>query len=52
MILKSSVPNSESAKGVEKASCGEAVVQKGGFGESVFFSAPSALQTVENLRIH
>ena len=32
---------SERAKGAEKGSCGEAVVQTGVFGESVFFSAPS-----------
>ena len=30
-----SFPNSEHAKGAEKASCRETVVQKGGFGESV-----------------
>ena len=28
------------AKGAAKGSCGETVVQKGVFGESVFFSAP------------
>ena len=45
---------SERAKGAEKASCGETVVQIGVFGESVFSSAPLrfALKTPENLRIH
>ena len=45
---------SERTKGAEKASCGETVVQKGTFGESVFFSAPSRfpLKTLENLRMY
>ena len=34
---------SERAKGAEKASCGETVVQTGVSGESVFFSAPLRL---------
>ena len=40
---------SERAKGVEKALCGETVVQKGVFGEPVLFSAPIrfALKTPE-----
>ena len=45
---------SECAKGAERASCGETVVQKGVLGESAFFSASLrfALKTPESLRIH
>ena len=53
-IAKSKPSFSERAKGAEKASCGETVVQKGGFGESVVFSVPLlfAVATFGNLRIH
>ena len=45
---------SERTKGAEKASCKETVVQKGIFGESVFFFVPLrfALKTLEALRIN
>ena len=51
--LLSSIMISERANGAEKASCRETVVEKGVFGESIFFSAPLrvALKTPENLRI-
>ena len=49
--------NLERAKGAEKASCGEMVVQKACFRQSVFFSAESAplrfaLEISENLGIN
>ena len=45
-------PLSGARKGAEKASC-ETVVQKGAFGESIFFSPPSrfALKSSEKPRI-
>ena len=46
----SGISKLECAKGADRASCGETVVQRGVFGESVFFSAPLRFWVIKPLK--